>query len=201
MSADQEEELAFDTDTTTEIPPGRIPVWMTVVLVLFGGIFAAGGAMMLRDQVAASSVFVFLMGIAMLGLAIFALIKLRGGPIGGATLTPEGLAMPGTNGKLIPWSEVSGVQLASTRYLTFVGIGLTEAGRGYLNRSKLMHRVTKASEASTGPGDVTITQQLVGMPLGMFYALVLAYASAHADHPWAKTQLSEVVEISNETPT
>lgn len=200
MSADQEEELTFDTGTTTEIPPGRVPVWATVVLVLFGGIFAVGGAMMLRDQVAAPSVFVFLMGIAMLGLAVFALIKQRGGPIGGATLAPGGLAIPGTDGKLIPWSEVSGVQLARTRHLTFVGIGLTETGRGYLNRSKLMHRVTKASETGFGPGDAAITQQLVGMPLGMFYALVLAYASAHANHPWADTQLSEVVEISNETP-
>ncbi|WP_374634039.1 hypothetical protein [Paracoccus sp. (in: a-proteobacteria)] len=199
MSTDQEDELAFDTATTTEIPPGRIPVWMIVVLVLFGGIFTAIGVMMLREQVGASSAFVFLMGVLMLGLGIFALIKQRRSALGGATLAPEGLALPGTEGKLIPWSEVSGLQIAQTRHMTFVGVGLTETGRGYLNRSKLMHRTAKATEASFGPGDVTITQQLVGIPLGMFYALVLAYASAHAGHPWADAQLSEIAEIGNET--
>ncbi|MDO5643128.1 MAG: hypothetical protein Q4G26_12195, partial [Paracoccus sp. (in: a-proteobacteria)] len=94
--------------------------------------------------------------------------------------------------------EITGVQIGKFRFLPIVAIGLSDSGRDYINRSKLMNKVAKAGEDRFGPGDLTITQHMIGMPIDMFYVLLLAYASEHGDQPWAREQLAEVQELSDE---
>lgn len=196
--AAQQDEVVFDTRETIEISPGRFSVWGQVFLFLLGG-FGLWMATVARNEGNTPvAVIAAAFGALLVALPIYIMMKQRRQTGGNVILSPAGLTIPGTGGTPIPWVELSGVGGRMVHGIPMIGIGLTDKGRTYLDRSKAMNMITKATEGAVGPGDVTLSQQSLTMPLGMFYALLLTYASQHGGHPWANEQLAEVAEISSE---
>lgn len=187
-----EDEVQFDLSQRLEIQPSGLAIWMIVVLLIFGAVclwlasvvFAQGDYLML--------VLCLVLGPLSLFGAIFAIRQRRNlaahPPI---VLAPEGFGHQATEGKLIPWSEITGTQVWQVRGMPLVGIGLSDAGRSYTNQSKVMKKLAKASEARFGAGDLTVSQQMVAMPVDMFQALLVAYAAEHAKQDWAIQMLEE----------
>ncbi len=196
MTPDAETDVVFDPSQTLEVPGGRFPLGLAAMLLGFGVLLIWGSWHMWTDggQMIGVVLFLFLVGLALSALPIFVIWKQRQAGLGGAILSPGGFVFPSPNGNTIPWAEISGIQLNRVKGMAFIGIGLTDAGRGHLNRSRAMNKLSKIGEGATGPGDLTIAPPNVQMPLEIFYTLLLTYVAEHAGHPWAKQQLAEIAE-------